>query len=163
MQDDDNLRIIFNNTYLNEVYIPSNIIAREEQIRDLEFCLSPARCGQMPTNAWIYGRPGTGKTVTCKYVLRKFEKEANIRALFINCWENPTFFSVLDKMVKELRILGAEKLNSSFKFERLQNFLKGKPLIVFLDEIDQPQNKERESILYNFCNMQNIEIGRAHV
>lgn len=54
--------------------------------------------------------------------------------------------------------MGAEKLHSSFKLERLQRHLLGKPLIVFLDEIDQPPNRERESILYNLCNMHNTGI-----
>ncbi len=150
--------LIQNHVLFTEDYIPPILLAREDQIKELEFCISPAVGNKKPINAWIYGGPGTGKTATCKFLLRKLEKETNVRGLYINCWKHPTFYAIIDKMVRELRILGAEKLDTSFKLERLQNHLKGKPFILFLDEIDHLSNKERDSILYNFCNMENIGI-----
>ena len=120
--------------------------------------MSPSLRGRNPMHVWIYGKPGTGKTATCKFLLNKIEKEYNMRGLYINCWENNSFFAVLDKIVRELRILGAEKLNTSFKLERLQIHLKKKPFILFLDEIDKLPKRERNDILYNFCNMGNIGI-----
>lgn len=69
-----------------------------------------------------FGRPGTGKTLTAKFILRKIEREAYISSVYVNCWEHNSYYSVLDKLVRELRILGAEKLNTSFKLERLERF-----------------------------------------
>ncbi len=155
---DKEFRLINDHDLFAEDYVPLNIHTREAQIKELVFCISSVANSKKPINAWVYGKPGTGKTAVCKFLIRKLKYESKIDGLYINCWENPTYYAVIDKMVRELRILGAEKLNTSFKFERLQNHLKGKPFVLFLDEIDHPHRKEREDILYNFCNMQKIGI-----
>ena len=76
--------------------------------------------------------------------------------VYINCWEQNSYYSVLDKLVRELRILGAEKLNTSYKMERLEQFIGKKPFVIVLDEIDLPKRHERDSIIYNLCNIGNI-------
>lgn len=72
-----------------------------------------------------------------------------MRGIYINCWEHNSYYSVLDKIVRESRILGAEKLNTSYKLERIGKFIGKIPFVIVLDEIDQPKAKERESIIYN--------------
>ncbi len=124
-------RLIMNEEYsvltkpdaLNEGYIPSHVLSRATQIKELEFCVSPALRRMKPIHAWIYGEPGTGKTVTTKLILRKIQREANIESIYINCWDHNSYYSVLDKIVREFRILGAEKLNTSFKLERFERYV----------------------------------------
>ncbi|MFQ5721660.1 MAG: Cdc6/Cdc18 family protein, partial [Candidatus Aminicenantales bacterium] len=134
---------------LNEHYIPPNIPGREAQITELQECLSPALKRKKPIHSWLFGKPGTGKTLIATYILNKIKREANVLGVYINCWEYNSYYSVLDKIVRELRILGAEKLNSAFKMERLTKFIGSMPFVIVLDEIDQPNPKEREAILYN--------------
>lgn len=134
---------------LNENHLPQDIHARATQLKHIETRLRPIVEGREPTNCWLHGRPGAGKTATAKCTLRKLEKEAGIRGVYVNCWENPTVFSVLECVARELRMLGAEKLSTSFKLERLKKHLANERLIVVLDEIDQPPPKERNAILYN--------------
>jgi Cdc6-like AAA superfamily ATPase len=50
-------------------------------------------------------------------------------------------------------MLGAEKLSTSFKLERLKRHLANERLVIVLDEIDQPPPKERHSILYNLSGL----------
>jgi Cdc6-like AAA superfamily ATPase len=107
-------------------------------------------------NAWLYGPPGTGKTATSRYVLRQLIQTYKVYGVYVNCWDRASLYSVLEKVITELRILGAEKPDSSFKMERLQRHLKDTPLVLVLDEIDQPPPKERNSILYNLCSLQNV-------
>jgi len=158
MKWNDGSKIIHDHYLFSESYVPPNIPARENQIQELSFYLSTARDSMNPINVWIYGTPGTGKTSTCKFLLKKLENETNVRGLYVNCWENPTFYTILDKIIRELRILRADKLNTSFKFDRLRSHLCDKPFILFLDEIDQPSQKERNSILYNFSNLPRVGI-----
>jgi len=89
-------------------------------------------------------------------MFQEFKREAYVSGVYVNCWENNSYYSVLDKLVRELRILGAEKLNTSYKLERLELFLGNKPFVIVLDEIDQPKAKERDSIIYNLCNIGNV-------
>jgi len=148
--------IVRNPDLLEETYIPANIPVREPHIKELSHCLKPALRNKKPMHSWLHGRPGTGKTLTAKFILRKIKEEAYVNGIYVNCWEQNSFYSVLDKLVRELRILGAEKLNTSFKLERLERFLGRKPFIIVLDEIDQPKAGERDSIIYNLCNLGNV-------
>ena len=152
----EEITIVINPDLLSESYIPPDIPARESQIKELTFCLSPALKKKKPIHAWLHGKPGTGKTLIAKYILRKIEREAYVSGVYINCWEQNSYYSVLDKLVRELRILGAEKLNTSYKLERLELYLGKKPFVIVLDEIDQPKPKEREDIIYNLCELRNV-------
>ena len=148
--------IIKNPEILNETHIPFNIPAREPQINELLTCLKPALNKKKPLHAWLYGLPGTGKTLTAKYVLGKMEKEAWVKGLYVNCWENNSYYSILDKIIRELRILGAEKLSTSFKLERLKQAIGSVPFIIVLDEIDMLKKTNIDSVVYNLCNIGNV-------
>jgi cell division control protein 6 len=152
----DEPTVITNPDLLNETYVPPNIPAREPQINELAFCLSPAVKKKKPMHAWVFGKPGTGKTLIAKFILRKIEKEGFVNGIYINCWENNTYFSVLDKLIREMRILAGEKKYSFFKRDRLEQHIGNRPFIIVLDEIDQPVSKERDSIIYNLCNIGNV-------
>lgn len=140
---------------LSENYAIHDVSSREVQVIKLMTCFSPVLKRKKPMHAWVSGRPGTGKTLVSKYVLSKLEREFHVGGVYINCWEQCSYYSVLDKLVRELRILGAEKLNTSFKLERLKHFLGNRPFIIILDEIDRAKTPERDSIVYNLCNLGN--------
>lgn len=141
--------ILLDADILSESYAPEEIHRRESQLKEIALCLRPILQSRKPMHTWLHGKPGTGKTATARFILRKLYHEAGVRGMYVNCWENPTFFSVLECIARELRMLGAEKLSTSFKLERLKRHLSNDPLVIVLDEIDQPPPKERHSILYN--------------
>lgn len=118
--------------------------------------MAPALKRKKPMHAWLHGRPGVGKTLTAKFILRKIEQEGGVNGIYVNCWEHNSYYSVLDKLVRDLRILGAEKLNTSYKLERLELFLGRMSFVLVLDEIDQPKKHERESIIYNLCDLVSV-------
>jgi cell division control protein 6 len=141
---------------LYEAYFPNKITARERQLEEIFGCLSPVYQKNKPMHVWLFGAPGTGKTLVAKHVLKKNEKEACVKGIYINCWEYNSYYSVLDYLVRELRILGAEKLNTSFKLERFRQYMGDKLFLIVLDEIDHIKESERDSIIYNLCNTGNI-------
>lgn len=149
-------RFVVKPDLLDEAHIPSMVSYREREIESLESCLKPALSQNRPIHVWLYGRPGTGKTLVAKYVLQKMSKSGKLGGLYINCWEHPSYYSVMDKLVRELRILGAEKLNATFKLERFRQFVGKRPFVIILDEIDQPSRAERDSMLYHLGNVGNI-------
>lgn len=143
---------------LYENYCPAKITGREILAKEISYCLEPATKMMKPMHVWLYGESGTGKTLVVKYILKKLQRESYVDGLYINCWENNSYYSVLDKIVRELRILGAEKLNTAFKLERFQQFIGKKPFIIVLDEIEQSKKNETGTIIYNLCNISNIGI-----
>ena len=155
---------------LSESYPAEEIHARQAQLKQIGTCLRPISEGEKPMNCWLHGKPGAGKTATTRWILKKLESEAGIRGIYVNCWENPTFFSALDCIARDLRMLGAEKLSTSFKLERLKKHLSKERLVIVLDEIDQSPPKERNAILYNLhdlpraslvcvCNSEHVYFG----
>jgi len=148
--------VLKNPDLLKETHIPLNIPERDPQISELLNCLKPARNRKKPIHSWLYGKPGTGKTLTAKYVLGKMEKESWVKGLYVNCWENNSYYSILDKIVRDLRILGAEKLSTSFKLERLKHAIGSVPFIIILDEIDMLKKTDMDSVVYNLCNVGNV-------
>lgn len=156
-----NNSIILNEDCLYDDFLPPQVQGRDFQVKWLMSALFPAVRGRKPIHVWVHGKPGSGKTCTCRYVLRKLRQrwgESAVGALYINCARYSTLYSILDAALKELRLLGAESPNTTFKLERFLDFIKKKPFIVILDEIDFPSPKERNNILYNLARNGNIGI-----
>ncbi len=138
---------------LAEGQLPEVFAGRESQAAEIALSLRPIlECGK-PVNCWLHGKPGAGKTATAKLMLQKIAGESTVRGVYVNCWENPTYFSVLECIAKELRMLGAERLSTAFKLERLKRHLARERVVVVLDEIDQPAPRERNTILYNLSDI----------
>jgi cell division control protein 6 len=138
---------------LEEEPRPEDTMVREEQMKQIRFCLIPLLGKNSPLNCWVYGEPGTGKTAISRFVLSRFQSEMPLKVVHVNCWEKNTFYGVLDKIITDLRILGPEKPATSQKLEILQKYLRENNLVVILDEIDRPAPTERNAIIYNLCNL----------
>jgi len=67
----NNETIIFNELPLTEAFIPTKLLHREGQLRELERCLRPALCKKSVENVFLVGPSGTGKTT----VIRQFMVE----------------------------------------------------------------------------------------
>jgi len=120
--------IVVNPDLLEEAYIPPDVPRRDSQIQELALFLSPAARRKKPVHVWLFGRQGIGKTLIAKFMLRKLERQASVSGAYVKCWGNNSYYSVLDRLVRDLRILGAEKLNSTFRLNRLA-FYRGKSLL----------------------------------
>jgi cell division control protein 6 len=162
--------VLSNPEILCEGHVPEEVLARQGHIEQILTLLRPLTEANKPVNCWLYGTPGTGKTATARWTLRKLQTEAGVPGVYVNCWENPSIFSVLECIARELRMLGAERLSMSFKLERLKRHVSRQRLVIVLDEIDQPPPRERNAILYNLadlptvgliciCNSQHVYFG----
>jgi len=137
---------------LSEDYLPLGIQNRDNQIRELQLCLEPSMRGQKPIHAFLFGPSGTGKTLIARALLKELE-ERQIRAMYINCWENQTLYSIADRMIEDFRILQAEKISAIYKIEKFEEYLKDRPFVLVLDNIDRLEPKEIDLILYNLSDL----------
>src|SRR3989338_8813371 len=70
---------------------PKEIIYRDEQINQIASILAPILRGERPSNLFLYGKTGTGKTLSIKYVkdelLKRAKKESDVKLkiIYINC------------------------------------------------------------------------------
>ncbi|MBI2139508.1 ORC1-type DNA replication protein [Candidatus Woesearchaeota archaeon] len=141
-------------------FIPESIKHREDQITQIADILAPSLRMEKPSNLFIYGKTGTGKTVTAHHitsVLGDAAKNKNIplKILYINCKLKKvadTEYRIVAQLVRELGKempptgLPTDEVYRGF-FSALEEE-KGIVLLI-LDEIDQLVKKVGDEILYN--------------
>ncbi|MBI3413005.1 MAG: AAA family ATPase [Candidatus Aenigmarchaeota archaeon] len=152
----EEIRIIREPAVLSEEYMPASLSGREEQIHQLNLRLAPALKHRKPVNIWLYGNPGTGKTAVARWALQRLRRESPIQSVYINWWKHNSLYLVADEIVKELRIMFADKTEAALKLERFERSIGNKPFVIVLDEIDKPAPKERNAILYNLARIGSV-------
>lgn len=83
--------------------MPEILPHREKEIKDLAAVLVPALRGETPSNVFIYGKTGTGKTAVAKFVgkelLKKGEETGkNVKFIYINCEVVDTQYRILQNI-----------------------------------------------------------------
>jgi archaeal cell division control protein 6 len=155
--------IIVNENLLNSRYVPNTVIARDEQMEKMGHYLSPILRQGEPSNMYIWGDTGVGKTITVKYLLRvlteglKSEgKDILIDTVVIDC---TAFFFEISACIEILTQVSGisipfgrqfyQYLNDIWQIiERKANEHSFYTLILFFDEIDA--FTEPNNILYQF-------------
>ena len=85
-----NESIFINKSVLLSSYIPESILYREEQIQEVANILAPALRVERPSNLFIYGKTGTGKTLSVRHILNSMMEIAQknnlpLKPIYINC------------------------------------------------------------------------------
>ena len=155
---------------LRSTYVPESLPHRESEIRSLANILGPIVGGGTPSNAFLYGKPGGGKTVVTKYVInhlhsRAQEFEINFIYAFINCQMIDTAYRVYSALCDTLGIedvpptgLSTDKIFEIF----CENLDKKKVILtIVLDEIDLLMKKDTKT-LYSLTRM-NTDLKNARV
>ncbi len=162
---------IFNDReVLRPDYIPNELPHRDNQISKISSILAPIFRGERPSNVFIYGLTGTGKTAVVKYVLIKFEEYANkfgrpFKYAYINCRYDDTTYRVLARLADSVGVkIPFTGLSTSEVFRRITSALDGLgiPLVVILDEVDSLVKKCGDELLYRLTRV-NEELKKAKV
>src|SRR3989344_8068675 len=79
----DGNRIFNDKSILQSNYRPEEIPHRGEQIKQIASILAPALRGERTSNIFLYGKTGTGKTLSIQYVqnklLKRMQKESGFK------------------------------------------------------------------------------------
>tara|TARA_Y100000310_G_scaffold345856_1_gene471526 strand:- start:9102 stop:10316 length:1215 start_codon:yes stop_codon:yes gene_type:complete len=154
-------------------YTPSSIPHRDEQIKYLARILSSALRGERPSNLFVYGKTGTGKTLSLQYVreeLMKKVKELEIEVKFeyLNCKlkkVSDTEYRILATLINKLGgTVPATGLPTDQVWSKFTELVDSKKqLIVFIfDEVDQAIKKMSDNFLYSFTRL-NQELSQAQI
>lgn len=149
-------KIFVNRDVLRPDYIPDELPHREDQITKLGSILAPALKGAKPSNIFIYGLTGTGKTAVTKYVLKRlyakaFELGIDIIPCYINTRQDDTTYRVLLKLSECIGLrLPFTGISTSEAYRRFIKILDSKSAIMLtvLDEIDFLIRRAGDEILY---------------
>jgi cell division control protein 6 len=151
-------QIIIDNTVFEDSngFIPNEILHRDDQIRTLVQILKDAENGDKPNNVFIYGKPGTGKTLCTQAVLSEIEKLSDqIHVLYCNMNGIKSLYALIQKLANTLtgdrvKGRGTSLANAYETLWNNLNMLNG-VLILVLDEID---NVDTSDLLYALLRFQ---------
>jgi len=95
--------IFENKDVLRPSYTPRELPHRDEQINSIATILVAALRGETPSNILIYGKTGTGKTASAKYVSQELKQtsrryEVPCEVEYINCEVTDTKYRVLAQL-----------------------------------------------------------------
>lgn len=157
---------------LRPSYIPEKLPHRERQIKQLASILAMALRGERPSNVLIFGKTGTGKTATVKYLQKEVEKAkkwSRVDYLYMNCEVTDTQYSVLQNLGNRFIEDFDERIPfTGWPTERVYNMLREKldeerrVVVVVLDEIDKLVYKSGDDVLYHLTRI-NEDLKRAKV
>lgn len=161
-------------TFLQINYQPEEIPHREEQISQIASILAPILRGEKSSNLFLYGKTGTGKTLSIQYVRDELLKRAikndafRLRIEYLNCKlrkVSDTEYRILAELIKKL---GSDVPDTGLPTEAVYSkFIKiidsEKQLVVLiLDEIDQAVKKISSDFLYNLTRL-NSELSKTQI
>lgn len=178
-------QIFKNREYLRPSYIPEKLPHRDEEKNQLaRIWVAPLR-GETPSNVFIYGKTGTGKTATVKYLMGELEHVAedlskSVKVVYSNCQVVDTKYRVLATLSNKIRdkIVEEQDLDDSELpeevpmtgwptdevYENLLTLLdyRSQVIIVILDEIDLLVSKGTSDVLYLLSRI-NSDLSNAKV
>jgi len=163
---------------LRPSYIPEVLPHREDKIEEIVGILSSSFRGATPSNIFIYGKTGTGKTAVVKYIEKELAKaqrkcksnSVKIKTVYINCEIVDTHYSAFSNIGNNL---ASGDFNDLIPFtgwpidkvyaEMVKKIEDTKAtVIVILDEISKLILKSGDSVLYHLSRI-NTELEHSKV
>lgn len=165
---------IFNNkTALLSNYTPKNVPYREEQINQIASILAPSLRLEKPSNLFLYGKTGTGKTLVAQHVAHNILAIAQdhgvcLKVFYLNCKLKRIADTEYRLIAQLLREFGSDVPATGLPTDELYRMFvelldkQKMVLILILDEIDQLVSKVGDEILYNLTRL-NSELKESQV
>jgi cell division control protein 6 len=166
--------IFKNKSMLQNNYQPEDIPHRNKQINQVASILAPVLRGERASNLFLYGKTGTGKTLSIQYVknelLNRVKKDADftLKIEYLNCKlkkVSDTEYRILAELVKkfggEVPATGLPTQSVYTKFIETIDSDK-QTIVLILDEIDQTVKKISDDFLYNLTRL-NSELTKSQI
>jgi archaeal cell division control protein 6 len=165
--------LFVNKKALQGNYTPDAIPHRDEQVQQIAGILAPALRMEKPSNIFLYGRTGTGKTVVSQYVADQLMKTArkkkiNLEIVYLNCKMKRVADTEYRLMAQLANSFGCKVPATGLPTDEIYRLFlekiddEEKMIVLILDEIDQLVSKIGDGILYNLTRI-NSELRKAEI
>jgi len=143
---------------MRTTYMPETLPHRECEIDGLATILVPALRDETPSNVFIYGKTGTGKTAVTKYVgkelvLKGEETGKKVNFIYINCEVVDTQYRLLQNIANHFIDDWSERIPftgwpTDEVYSKLKQMIEKESgvIVIILDEVDKLKGDEA---LYN--------------
>ena len=165
--------IFENKKVLQSTYIPGEIDHRDDQINYMAQILAPGLKNDKPSNLFVYGKTGTGKTLVSRYLMEQMENLAKQKGLplkifYLNC-KLKKIADTEYRLIAELaRFFGRPVPPTGLPTDEVYNIFfkaledEGKVVILIMDEVDQLVRKAGDEIIYNLTRV-NSELKNSQL
>jgi len=156
---------------MRPTFMPEILPHREKEINNLASVLVPALRDETPSNVFIYGKTGTGKTAVTKFVGRELLKKGKetgkqVNFIYINCEVVDTQYRLLQNIANHFIDEWSERIPftgwpTDEVFAKLKQMIEkeGGVTVIILDEVDKLKGDEA---LYNLSRI-NSDLKNAKV
>lgn len=163
--------LFVNREAMRPTFMPEVLPHREEEINNLASILVPALRDETPSNVFIYGKTGTGKTAVTKFVGRELLKKGEetgkkVNFIYINCEVVDTQYRLLQNIANHFIDEWSERIPftgwpTDEVFAKLKQMIEkeGGVTVIILDEVDKLKGDEA---LYNLSRI-NSDLNNAKV
>jgi len=154
-------------------FTPKTISHRDKQIEQVANILAPCLRLEKPSNLFVYGKTGVGKTVSIKFTLNKIkniaqQKNLTITTIYLNCKLKKIADTEYRLAAQLAREFGKQIPATGLPTEEVYKILfeavdkKKQIIILVLDELDQLVKKIGDEVLYNLTRI-NSELKNAQI
>ena len=163
-----------NKSVLQTNYTPETIPHRDEQIELVASILAPALRGERVSNLFVYGKTGTGKTLSIAYVSNELSKRikdegnTSLKVIYINCKLKKvadTEYRILAELIHHLGgSVPSTGLPTDDVYNRFVDIIDQRKqlVLIVLDEVDQAVKKISDGFLYTLTRL-NSELKQAQI
>ena len=165
--------IFANKRVLQANYVPEQILHRETELHAVAQVIAPALKGEKSSNLFVYGKPGTGKTLVVRQSTSQLQAVAvarglPVKVLYVNCKLKrlaDTEYRLLAQLAREMdRPLPPTGLPTDEIYRVFFDLISARSgsFILVLDEIDQLVKKTGDELLYNLTRI-NTELSSSQL
>lgn len=168
------INLFKNKIVLQSTYSPNAILHRTDQTETLASILGPVLRGERASNIFLYGRTGTGKTLSARYIGGKIEAKSrelgngDLKFLYVNCKSKKVSDTEYRIIAELIRLLGesvpSTGLPTEAVYSRFIDLIESKKqiIVLVLDEIDQAVKKISDNFIYTLTRI-NSELRNAQI
>jgi archaeal cell division control protein 6 len=168
-----NESLFLDRAVLQSSYMPETINHRDKEINKIASILAPALKQEKPSNLFIYGNTGTGKTLVVKHIIENMgvvckNKNIPLKVIYINCKLKrvaDTEYRLVAQLASYFgKTIPATGLPTDEVYKIFYEAIEKEKsvILLFLDEIDQLVNRAGDNILYNLTRI-NEELKNSQI
>jgi archaeal cell division control protein 6 len=129
-------------------------LCRDEYLKLMASHISEVFRTGRARNLFIWGPPGTGKTVCVQYLLKEIQQHAedikvSVATTYVNAGRTRNPYYTLLEIVKQLGLAVPDVGWQFFRLKRaFENMLKDTAVVIAIDEVESILFKEKEPLIY---------------
>jgi len=158
---------------LQSTYIPDEIKHRDPQITQIANILAPALRMEKPSNIFIYGKTGTGKTLSMRYLAEQMltladNKKIPLKIIYLNCKLKKIADTEYRLIAQLAREFGKEIPPTGLPTDEVYNIFfqtideEKRIILLILDEVDSLVEKAGDELIYNLTRV-NADLKQAQM